>query len=206
MALAGSKWTGPLSYRRTNVSVLSSGFCSGAGGSLASSFRKTFRTCLRTNSLKLYANKCDGHPNDGAASSSTERAAALAPVHDRTFIRQGGYLRWASRYAAFQFHKRVLRRDLPMRLPTGASFILPRSRFRKSTSPMPILIGDRKSSYRSSQIASATSSMWARRLAIIPTISLRSSGASMLSSQRPLTCQPCAAMLHYAQTSKSSKR
>jgi len=48
-------------------------------------------------------------------------------MHDRTFIQQVGYLRWASRYAAFQFHKRVLRRDLSMRLPSGASFILPRS-------------------------------------------------------------------------------
>jgi Protein of unknown function (DUF2939) len=57
MALAGSKWTGRLSYQPTNASVLSSGFCSGGGGSSPSSFRNTFRTCLRTNSPKPYANK-----------------------------------------------------------------------------------------------------------------------------------------------------
>ena len=57
MALVGSTWSGRPSYRRNNASVLTSGFCSGAGGWSTSSFLNTFRTCLGTNSPKPYANK-----------------------------------------------------------------------------------------------------------------------------------------------------
>src|ERR1039458_3561315 len=41
------------------------------------------------------------------------------------FIRQVGYFRWATRYSVFQFQKRILRRDIHMRLPTGSMIILP---------------------------------------------------------------------------------
>src|SRR5262249_42863854 len=41
------------------------------------------------------------------------------------FVRQVGYFRWATRYSLFQFQKRILRRDIHMRLPTGSMVILP---------------------------------------------------------------------------------
>ncbi|MEJ1969747.1 MAG: FkbM family methyltransferase [Rhizomicrobium sp.] len=42
------------------------------------------------------------------------------------FIRQVGVFRWAWRYGARQFTKRVLRRDNLMHLPNGSSIVLPR--------------------------------------------------------------------------------
>src|SRR5262245_9278759 len=44
---------------------------------------------------------------------------------DIKFIQQVGYFRWAIRYALFQFQKRILCRDIHMRLPTGSMVILP---------------------------------------------------------------------------------
>ena len=42
------------------------------------------------------------------------------------FIRYVGPLRWTLRYSLLQFHKRILRTDSKLRLPTGLRIILPR--------------------------------------------------------------------------------
>lgn len=51
----------------------------------------------------------------------------------RQYIREIGPLRWASRYAVRQFNKRVLRRGVNLKLPTGVTIYLPRDS-RNSTS------------------------------------------------------------------------
>jgi len=42
------------------------------------------------------------------------------------FIRQVGVAKWAFRTAIRQFYKRILRRNITMRLPTGEQFVVPR--------------------------------------------------------------------------------
>lgn len=42
-----------------------------------------------------------------------------------SFIRQVGFMKWMVRYSRRQFHKRILRRDSRLRLPTGAWITLP---------------------------------------------------------------------------------
>lgn len=46
---------------------------------------------------------------------------------NRTYIRQVGTVRWCKRTAVRQFYKRVMRRDITLRLPTGLEITLPRS-------------------------------------------------------------------------------
>jgi FkbM family methyltransferase len=45
---------------------------------------------------------------------------------DRDFVRQVGFVRWATRFARLQFRKRVLGRDSRLTLPTGLTIELPR--------------------------------------------------------------------------------
>jgi FkbM family methyltransferase len=41
------------------------------------------------------------------------------------FVRETGAFRWVTRYSMYQFHKRVLRREVRLRLPTGLRLHLP---------------------------------------------------------------------------------
>ena len=45
---------------------------------------------------------------------------------DRDFVRQVGFLKWATRFGWLQFRKRVLKQDSRLRLPTGLTIELPR--------------------------------------------------------------------------------
>jgi FkbM family methyltransferase len=45
---------------------------------------------------------------------------------DRDFVRQVGFVKWALRFARLQFHKRVLKQDSRLTLPTGLTIELPR--------------------------------------------------------------------------------
>lgn len=52
---------------------------------------------------------------------------------NKQFILSVGVLPWVTRTAIRQFTKRVLRRGIRMRLPTGASFSIPRQSHAGST-------------------------------------------------------------------------
>jgi FkbM family methyltransferase len=48
----------------------------------------------------------------------------LSQMFNHQFIQQTGYFKWATRYAAYHFRKRILRDEIRMRLPTGSDIVL----------------------------------------------------------------------------------
>ncbi len=71
-----------------------------------------------------------------ASGDRVARTTAKLPVRvdmNKPFILSVGVLPWVTRTAIRQFTKRVLRRGIRMRLPTGTSFMIPRNSLAGST-------------------------------------------------------------------------